>query len=106
MPRSYEARQGYRGEVIRKASAFAVATALVMACSSIMTAPAQAASQATATSVVLTAGEQLRIYRDGTLVSGDPATLKLTAHAEVVVWVGPATEHPDVPTQYAFGQGL
>jgi hypothetical protein len=56
--------------------------------------------------VVLTAGEQLRIYRDGTLVSGDPAALKLTAHAEVVVWVGSATEHPDVPTQYTFAHGL
>jgi len=56
--------------------------------------------------VQLTAGEQLRIYRDGTLVSGDPAALRLTAHAEIVVWVGPSTAQPDVPRQYAFAPGL
>lgn len=56
--------------------------------------------------VQLAAGEQVRVYRDGTLVPGDPASLKLTAHAEVVVWVGPATAQPDVPKQYAFAPGL
>jgi len=51
------------------------------------------------------AGEVLRIYRDGTEVSGDPAALELTQHAEIVVWVGPRNETPKVPASYAFPSG-
>jgi hypothetical protein len=58
--------------MIRKGSAFAVATALVIACSSILTTPAQAASQATATSVALTAGDDCsRADLDLGIRSGD-----------------------------------
>jgi hypothetical protein len=43
------------------------------------------------------AGEQVRVYRNGTPVSGDPAALKFGASDEIVVWLGshrPATPHP------------
>jgi hypothetical protein len=51
-------------------------------------------------------GEQVRVYRNGTLVSGDPAALKFAAHDEIVVWLGPASQQPQVPTGYSFPNGL
>jgi hypothetical protein len=50
-------------------------------------------------------GEQLRVYRNGTQQTGDPAKLVFKAHDEVVVWVGPAGETPTVPADYAFPPG-
>jgi len=52
------------------------------------------------------AGEQVRVYRDGTLTTGDPAALKFSAHDEIVVWLGPASQQPQVPASYAFPSGL
>lgn len=51
-------------------------------------------------------GEVLRVYRDGAEVTGDPATLTLKAHDEIVVWLGPAGEQPRVPTEFRFPAGL
>ena len=52
------------------------------------------------------ASEALRVYRDGELVSGDPAALKFEPHDEVYVWIGPSSEQPTVPSTYEFGSGL
>jgi len=51
-------------------------------------------------------GERVRVYRNGTEVSNDPAALKLTEHAQIVVWLGPASAKPQVPTAYNFPAGL
>lgn len=51
-------------------------------------------------------GEQVRVYRNGTPVSGDPAALKFAAHDEIVVWLGSASQQPQVPTSYTFPDGL
>ena len=56
--------------------------------------------------VTVVEGEQLRVYRNGDRVPGDPAKLKLTEHAQVVVWVGPAGAQPKVPTSYDFPPNL
>jgi hypothetical protein len=50
-------------------------------------------------------GTVLRVYRNGQPVTGDPAALRLAAHDEVVVWVGPAGTQPQVPASYAFPPG-
>jgi len=50
-------------------------------------------------------GEQLRVYRNGTLQTGDPAKLVFKAHDEIVVWVGPADAKPTIPADYAFPAG-
>jgi hypothetical protein len=47
-------------------------------------------------------GEQVRVYRDGGQVSGDPAAVRFRPHDEIVVWLGPADEHPRVPSSYDF----
>jgi len=54
---------------------------------------------------VAATGEQVRVYRNGTLVAGDPASLKFTAHDEIVVWLGPAGQQPQVPSSYTFPNG-
>jgi hypothetical protein len=56
--------------------------------------------------VTVAEGEQLRVYNNGKRVSGPPQALKFTAHAEIVVWVGPATQNPNVPDSYNFPSGL
>jgi hypothetical protein len=50
-------------------------------------------------------GEQLRVYRNGTLQTGDPAKIVFKAHDEIVVWVGPADAKPTIPADYAFPSG-
>jgi hypothetical protein len=55
--------------------------------------------------VTLVEGEELRIYRNGDVVRGDPARLKLTQHAQIVLWVGPAGTNPKVPSSYDFPEG-
>ena len=55
--------------------------------------------------VTVAGGEELRVYRNGERVSGDPAALKFTEHAEIVVWVGPAGDKPKVPSSYDFPEG-
>jgi hypothetical protein len=55
--------------------------------------------------VTLVEGEQLRVYRNGDVVAGDPAKFRLTQHAEIVLWVGPAAENPKVPSSYDFPAG-
>src|SRR5436305_920141 len=52
------------------------------------------------------AGDTLRVYRNGQPVAGDPAALKFVQHDEDVVWVGPSSETPRVPSTYDFRSGL
>ena len=51
-------------------------------------------------------GDALRVYRNGTLVSGDPAAMKFEPHDEIFVWLGPAADQPTVPSSYTFANGL
>jgi hypothetical protein len=49
----------------------------------------------------------LRVYVDGQLGTGDPTTLKLFAHEEIVVTYGTEAELPDpIPSSYTFPPGL
>lgn len=52
------------------------------------------------------AGTVLRVYRNGQPVTGDPASLRLRAHDEIVVWVGPSGQSPQVPASYPFPPGM
>lgn len=56
--------------------------------------------------ITVPAGSELRVYRNGQQVSGDPAALKLSAHDEIVVWVGPTGDKPQIPSSFDFPQGL
>jgi hypothetical protein len=56
--------------------------------------------------VKVPAGSELRVYRNGEQVKGDPAAMKLRAHDEIVVWVGPTGDKPKVPSSFNFPQGL
>jgi hypothetical protein len=51
-------------------------------------------------------GEIVRAYRNGQHMSGDPAAMRFAAHAEIVIWLGPASEQPKVPSVYSFPAGL
>jgi hypothetical protein len=55
--------------------------------------------------VTLSQGTVLRVYRNGQPVNGDAATMRLGAHDEIVVWVGPTSEQPQVPASYGFPPG-
>jgi tagatose-1,6-bisphosphate aldolase non-catalytic subunit AgaZ/GatZ len=55
--------------------------------------------------VTLAPGRELRVYRNGQPVSGDPAALRLGAHDEIAVWVGAPGQQPTVPTGYRFPPG-
>jgi hypothetical protein len=62
---------------------------------------------ASAIGTVAAAGsEQLRVYRNGEQVSGDPAALKFEPHDEIFVWLGPSSQNPTVPKGYSFSNGL
>lgn len=52
------------------------------------------------------AGEQVRLYRNGTLVPGNPGAYRFQQHDELVLWLGPATEQPVVPSTYNFPPGV
>jgi hypothetical protein len=57
--------------------------------------------------VAVAQGEQLRVYRDGKLVTGNPAALKFTKHGEFFIWVGPAGSPPShPPSTFDFPKGL
>jgi hypothetical protein len=52
-------------------------------------------------------GRQLRVYVDGRAYQGDPTTLVLAAHQELVVAFGTAAQQPSpVPSTYPFPPGL
>jgi hypothetical protein len=51
-------------------------------------------------------GEIVRVYRNGQHMAGGPAAMRFTAHAEIVVWLGPASEQPRVPSAYSFPPNL
>ena len=52
-------------------------------------------------------GRQLRVYVDGRPYRGDPTTLTLEAHQEIVVAFGTAAQLPSpVPSTYRFPPGL
>jgi hypothetical protein len=55
--------------------------------------------------VTVAPGEQVRVYRNGSPVSGDLGALRLAEHNEIVVWLGPATAQPQVPRSYDFPPG-
>jgi hypothetical protein len=57
-------------------------------------------------SVTVAQGSQLRVYRNGVQVPGDPAAMVLKAHDEVYVWIGPASQNPPVPSSFEFPSGL
>lgn len=65
--------------------------------------PISASAIGTVTAV---SSEQLRVYRNGEQVSGDPAALKFEPHDEIYVWLGPSSEKPTVPSSYPFANGL
>jgi hypothetical protein len=48
----------------------------------------------------------LGVFRNGQLISKDPAALRFAQHDEDVVWVGAASAHPTLPSTYPFPQGL
>ena len=49
----------------------------------------------------------LRVYVDGQLATGDPTTLELFAHEEIVVTYGTKAELPNpIPSSYTFPPGL
>ncbi len=54
----------------------------------------------------LTHSEVLRVFRNGRQVTANPAALRFAQHDEIVVWVGPASTQPTVPSSYSFSQGL
>jgi hypothetical protein len=57
--------------------------------------------------VTLADDEQLRVYRNGKLVNGDPAAVGFTAYAEYFIWVGLASSPPSKPpAKYTFPKGL
>jgi hypothetical protein len=56
--------------------------------------------------VQVASGEAVRVYRNGELVSGDPAAMVFKSHDEVFVWLGPSSEQPTVPPSYNFPSGL
>jgi hypothetical protein len=56
--------------------------------------------------VAATSDEQVRVYRNGKLVSGDPAAVKFNAHDELVVWLGARNATPKVPSSFTFPEGL
>jgi hypothetical protein len=57
--------------------------------------------------VVMQPGEELRVYQNGQRVPGDPGQLRFMPHAEIVVWLGDASDaNPKVPTSYSFPKGL
>ena len=48
-------------------------------------------------------GKTLRVYANGTLVTGDPRNVVLKAHEEIVVTFGTAAELPNpIPSSFAF----
>jgi hypothetical protein len=56
--------------------------------------------------VAVPSGSELRVYLNGQLLEGDPMKIKLSAHDEIVVWVGPTDQQPRVPSSYNFPKGL
>lgn len=52
------------------------------------------------------AENKLQVYANGQPVQGDPRNLKLTEHEEIVIVYGTAQEQPQIPSSYAFAQGL
>jgi hypothetical protein len=56
-------------------------------------------------SVAAADSEQVRVYRNGTLVPGDPAAMKFEPHDEIFVYLGGANDQPQVPAAYEFPAG-
>lgn len=53
-----------------------------------------------------TPGKTLRAYVNGKQISGDPASIELTAHREITLTYGPANQRVQVPRSYSFPAGL
>ncbi len=47
-------------------------------------------------------GNTLRTYVNGRAFTGDPATIVLASHQEIVLWFGPGTTTPHVANSYRF----
>jgi len=52
-----------------------------------------------------TNGNALRVYVDGKVFSGDPASIVLRSYQEIALWYGPTTTTPQVPSTYQFPSG-
>jgi hypothetical protein len=55
--------------------------------------------------VIDTSGDTLRAYVDGKAFAGDPASIVLRPHQEIVLWYGPTAATPQVPSSYQFPTG-
>ncbi len=54
-----------------------------------------------------TGDNTLKVFSNGTLVTGDPRMLELTAHQEIAVIFGTSTETPStIPSSFKFDPGL
>jgi hypothetical protein len=51
-------------------------------------------------------GKSLRTYVGGHLFNGDPSTIVLRRHEEIVLWYGPRSQTPSVPSSYQFPAGV
>jgi hypothetical protein len=49
---------------------------------------------------------QVQLFRNGQLVSGDPGKQRLIAHDELFLYLGPPSELPPVPRSFDFRNGL
>lgn len=48
----------------------------------------------------------VKVFVNGTTVDGSPADVRFHSHDEIVVWVGPSDQMPEVPSTYTFPNGL
>jgi hypothetical protein len=46
--------------------------------------------------------ERVLVIRNGEVLSGDPAAVRFTAHAEIVIWLGGSSATPQVNSSYTF----
>jgi hypothetical protein len=57
-------------------------------------------------SMTVSGSQELRVYRNGRLITGSPADVKFEPHDEIYVWIGPSSDQPTVPATYDFPNGL
>ncbi len=55
--------------------------------------------------ITLAEGEKVRVYKDGTELDGDPAQVRFTEHAQILIWVSNAPPR-EVTATYSFPPNL
>ena len=55
--------------------------------------------------LVIGNGNTMHIEVNGTVFTGDPATIVLRPHQEIGIWYGPASTTPQIPSRYSFPPG-